>query len=75
MRPEEVANRFRDARKRAGLTQAQASRALTVHPSTISMWETGAREPDFVTIFKMASLYGVPAAWFFGGALKTEWQF
>lgn len=61
---------LRNARKRAGLTQTEAAHRMGyAHASTISGWETGAREPGLVALRAYARLLGTTAA-----ALVEEWE-
>jgi len=39
-----------EARKRAGLTQAELARRLETHQSVVARWERGRTNPDFVTV-------------------------
>lgn len=41
-----------EARKRAGLTQAELAYRLGSHQSVVARWETGRTNPDFVTVQK-----------------------
>lgn len=46
-------------RKNAGLTQKKLAAELGVALSTVAMWETGSRQPDYKTLNKIADFYGV----------------
>lgn len=46
-------------RKNAGMTQKELSEKLGVALSTVAMWETGCRHPDYRTLNKIAAFYGV----------------
>ena len=50
MHPVTGATLIREARKRAGLTQAELARRLGTHQPVIARWETGRTNPDFVTV-------------------------
>jgi transcriptional regulator with XRE-family HTH domain len=39
-----------EARKRAGLTQAELARRLGTHQPVVARWETGRTHPDFLTV-------------------------
>lgn len=39
-----------EARKRAGLTQAELAARLGTHQPVVARWETGRAKPDFVTV-------------------------
>lgn len=55
-----------EARKRAGLTQAQAAEKLNVTQTAISQWEKGATRPGIDKIPKIAAAYGCKIADLFG---------
>lgn len=42
-----------------GITQAEFAKAMDVSPSTIGMYETGEREPNFETEEKIADYFNV----------------
>lgn len=51
------------ARERAGLSQESAAKELGLSgrsKSTLSAWESGARDPKASMLARMARLYGVP---------------
>ena len=52
--------RLRALRRAQGLTQADVGRALGVAASTVSMYESGKREPSLDTILGIARLLGAP---------------
>lgn len=56
-------NEFKDMlkylRQRAGLSQKELAHRLGLSPSTVSMYEVGQREPDFVTEEKIADFFNV----------------
>lgn len=51
---------LKELREAAGLSQAQASRALGVSRQVWYNYERGLRQPDYETLLKMAELLGVP---------------
>ena len=53
------ANRLTALRKNKGLSQIDLAKAAGVSRSTISMYEIGAREPDFNALNKIADCLGV----------------
>lgn len=55
----DFAQRFKDLRLKKGLTQAELGEKLGLHNSTISMYERGEREPDFVTLALIAKYFRV----------------
>lgn len=54
-------------RKQDGLTQGELAERLQVGRSTVSMWESGQREPDFETLEKISDYFNVPMSSFFPG--------
>lgn len=57
--------RLKYLRTQDGITQAELGKALEIAKSTISMYESGKREPDFETIEKFADYFNVDMATFF----------
>ena len=51
--------KLRELRKQAGLTMKQLGSAVGVAESTMSLYESGKRQPDFVTMKKFADYFGV----------------
>ncbi len=58
-RKEEVAQRLRIMRKSRGYTQKALASLMGISPSSISMYETGEREPDFETLESFADVFNV----------------
>ena len=56
--------RLREARRQAGLTQAEVARRLGKHQSFLSKCESGERRVDFVELLVFAELYGVDVSYF-----------
>lgn len=52
-------NNLKVARKSIRLTQEEVADKLSVSQKAISTWETGAKEPNFSTLIKLADLYKV----------------
>lgn len=57
--------RLKYLRMQDNLTQTELGNALEIAKSTISMYESGKREPDFETIEKFADYFNVDMATFF----------
>lgn len=57
--------RLRYLRTQDGLTQSELGKSLDIAKSTISMYESGKREPDFETIEKFSDYFNVDMATFF----------
>ena len=52
-------SKLKNLRNITGMTQKDLSSILNVSISTIAMWETGKREPDFNTLKLIASFFDV----------------
>ena len=57
---EEIGIRIRTMRKSRGLTQEDLAKAICQSPSSITMYETGRREPDFETLEALADAFNIP---------------
>lgn len=64
-------NIFKQLRMASGLTQAEFSKKIGISRSTIGMYETGAREPDFETLEKIADFFNVDIDYLLGRTDKT----
>lgn len=62
----DIMNNFKQARKRAKLTQSDVAKRLNVDQSTYSYWEAGKRNIDANTLAKLAELYGVSTDYLLG---------
>ena len=51
---------LRNLRVSHGYTQMRLAEGLKTSQSAITAWETGAREPDFATIKRIANFFDVP---------------
>ncbi len=60
-----LSTRLRALRKEQHMTQQQLADALGLAKSTISMYETGQREPDYATLEALAAALRAPIAGFF----------
>lgn len=68
-----IASRLREARKMAGLSQAQVARELGLHRPSISEAEAGNRKVSAGELAKLAKLYDVSVSWLLGeGAEKLD---
>ena len=56
---EEIGIKIRTMRKSRGMTQADLAKAIEQSPSSITMYETGRREPDFDTLEALADAFNV----------------
>lgn len=64
--------RLSEARKNAGLTQAQVAEKLCITTQSVSGWECGNSAPDIEKLPELASLYGVTADWLLAGRLPAR---
>ena len=62
-----VAERLRNARKAAGLTQEAAARMANLERNTVARYENGHRTPTLRGVKALAGVYGVPLGWFIDG--------
>jgi transcriptional regulator with XRE-family HTH domain len=56
--------RLRQARREAGMTQAEVGQRLGLRQAFISKLESGERRIDPVELARFAAIYGKPLAWF-----------
>lgn len=64
-------NIFKRLRVSAGLTQVEIAEKLKISRSTIGMYETGAREPDFETLERIADFFNIDIDYLLGRTNKT----
>lgn len=62
----EFSTNLRDARKKAGLTQLQLAEKVGTTKSTISLYESGKREPDILRLKDLAHALGVSCDFLLG---------
>jgi len=67
-----IAERLREAREIAGLSQGQVAKRLGMHRPTISEIEAGRRKVAAEEIDLFASLYDVSVEWIVNGSVKDE---
>lgn len=70
----QFSSKLKALRKQSGLTQAELANRLGVGKSTISMYELGAREPDFGNLEALADLFNVPMSVLLGDCISTIQQ-
>lgn len=56
----EIGTRIRTMRKSRDMTQEELGKAIGQSASSITMYETGRREPDFETLEALADVFNVP---------------
>ena len=64
--------RLRELRKTKGITMKALGKEIGVSESTISLYETGKREPDFETLLKLGDYFGVSTDYLLGKNTKKE---
>ena len=64
-------NVFKHLRIASGLTQQEIADKLGISRSTIGMYETGAREPDYETLEMIADFFNVDIDYLLGRTNKT----
>lgn len=64
-------NVFKQLRIASGYTQQEIAEKLGISRSTIGMYETGAREPDFETLEAIADFFNVDTDYLLGRTSKT----
>lgn len=58
--------RLKELRKQKGILQKDLTNLLNVRNTTISMWETGATEPDLTALIKLAIFFEVSTDYLLG---------
>ena len=64
-------NVFKNLRIKSGYTQDGLAEALGISRSTVSMYETGNREPDFETLETIADFFNVDMNFLLGKSSTT----
>ncbi len=64
--------RLRRARRQANLTQEEVAERAGVYRNTISGYETGRVRPSTLALNMLATIYGKPVEWFFGGQEEPQ---
>jgi len=67
-----IGSTIRELRNRDGITQRELAQAMNVSTSTVAMWETNKREPDFETIKELSGLFKVDANRLLGISVESE---
>jgi transcriptional regulator with XRE-family HTH domain len=63
---------LREARRRAGLSQAELGQAVGVHQNTVSAWERGLLTPSKDALVRLIAILGVDSPADLGYRLATE---
>ena len=69
---EEIGQRIRVMRKSRGMTQEDLARSIEQSPSSITMYETGRREPDLETLEALADVFNVTLGSIITGETRIE---
>lgn len=67
-------NRYKEARRRAGLSQKAAAISLGVRPPSMSDWESGKTKPTHEHLVAMAALYDTTIDYLIGAADTEQKQ-
>ena len=59
-------------RENKGMSQYQFAKEFGVAQSTVGSWESGAREPNFDTLNRLADYFGVSTDYLLGRTDKPE---
>ena len=62
-----IGQRIKTMRLSRGMTQADLAKAIGQSQASITMYETGKREPDFETLEALADVFNVPMVSFVDG--------
>ena len=62
-----IGQRIKTMRLSRGMTQADLAKAIGQSQASITMYETGKREPDFETLEALADVFNVPMVAFVDG--------
>lgn len=65
-------NKFKELRKKAGLTQIEFAEKLNVDQSTISKWEQDKAIPDIQMLVQLASFFNVSVDYLMGREQKVD---
>ena len=69
-----LAQRLRELRKKAGLTQEELAEYVDVHLNTISRWENGIDTPKTFKIKRLAEVLHVSESELLNGPAMQEWE-
>lgn len=67
-------NNIKRLRKALKMTQAEFAKSLMVARTTVTMWETDGREPDYTLLSQIAEKYDVPTDFLIGCGLYSNWD-
>jgi transcriptional regulator with XRE-family HTH domain len=64
--------RLKAAREKLGLKQNEAAKKVGIKNNTLSSYESGARQPDYDTLTKLAELYDVSINYLITGKERND---
>ena len=67
-----LCDKLKDSRKAKGIMQKTLAEMLNVKPSTVSMWESGKRTPDVLTLKRISDALDVPFSDLLGDKFVDE---
>lgn len=67
-----LCDKLKDSRKSKGIMQKTLAEMLNVKPSTVSMWESGKRTPDVLTLKRISDALDVPFSDLLGDKFVDE---
>ena len=67
----QIAERLKEARKLAGLSQGHVAKMLGLHRPSVSEMESGNRRVSAEEVARLAEIYDVSASWLLGKAPET----
>jgi uncharacterized protein YjbI with pentapeptide repeats len=67
-----IGNKITEARKKAGISQAQLAQRLSISPQAVGKWERGESMPDIITFNRLAEMLGVDLNYFSENFQSTE---
>ena len=59
-------NRLKELRKKLNMTQTEFAKEFNIANGTVGNWESGNRQPDYITINKIADFFGVSIDYLLG---------
>ena len=62
----DLANRLKALRREHMISQQQLAKALRIHQTAVSQWETGRTMPDYDILLAIASYFGVSVDYLLG---------
>ena len=67
-----LSEKIRELRRKNKLSQKELANKLNVSNGAIAMWETGKREPNSNTLYKLANIFSVSIDYLIGNELYNK---